>query len=248
MKKVWKWVMHLNAKVFCLIAALFFVATTGWCMYLYLTPPEPIKEGSGQLPPPPEPWNIGVLDYVTHQLSGEDLTIPIEPFRPTLDAILTNAELRAAFEAALKGNQAVAGGGGGAGKGGAGGGKPQDASAGGHKPQGTPGVKMIEPKITFNGFIKRSDGSSAAQFSDSSDNSTVFFSPGKTVHGVEILNVNMKEATVRYADGSEGKIPIRGSIVLAPEPEKPKPAAAAVKPEGGEKGKPGGAKQPKAKG
>ena len=236
MKQVWKWVMHLNAKAFCLIAVFFFVATTGWCMYMYMTPPEKIKEGSGKLPSPPEPWLIGILDYVDHQLADDSLVIPIEPFRPTMDGI-TTAEQLAAFEQALK--DSLAGPGGGANKAAGkqdpfkgvrppGGGGAAGGSGGG---QQVAAVPMVTPKIAFLGFFKRSDGEMAAMFSDSTDNSTVFYEKGKAVHGVEVLRADMKEATVRYPDGSEGKIPIGGAVELEPEPAKPRtPPPAAQNP------------------
>ena len=225
MKRVWKWVMHLNAKMFCIIAALLVVATVGWCAVLYVNPPTPLKEGSGKLPDPPEPWVIGIIDFVTNQLAGDDLSIPIEPFRPTMEAILGNPEEKAKILAAMKAAR-----------------NPQAAGAAKEDPfkglrgnnaadAAAAGANMITPKISFDGFIKRSDGTMTARFTDSSDKSTVFYSPGATVHGIEILGADMREAQVKFPDGSIGKIPIGANVELAPEPAKavaPPPAPVAT--------------------
>jgi len=233
MKQVWKWIMHLNAKAFCVIAVLLFCATVGWCVYQLNTPLEPIKEGTGKLPDPPEPWEIGIINFVNEQLAGDDLSIPITPFGWTMEAILADPVARTNLLAALNAARnptppagAAAGAGKGSGNAAALGGRGGAAAA-----NPDTGPKMITPKISFLGFFKRSDGSSVAMFSDSSDNSTVFYSKGKTVHGIEILGADMKEAQVKYPDGSVETIPIGGSIELAPEPEKtPAPAAAAAAP------------------
>ena len=101
-----------------------------------------------------------------------------------------------------------------------GGGGNRGGPGGGAGAAAATGPKMITPKITFNGFMKRSDGNTVAMFSDSSDKSITFYTPGKKVHGIEILGADMKEAQIRYADGTEGTIPVGKSIELAPEPEK----------------------------
>jgi len=230
MKRVWKWIMHLNAMAFCFAALLFFIASAGWSAYQCLTPPEPLNEGTGALPVLPEPWVIGAVRAVNDQLELDDLVEPVCPFLPTVEAILKsgvnpqdvgNAVVNAR-------NQNVDGKGG----------SPKDPFAnngkGGNRGQqsaatpGTPGgPKMVTPKIAFLGFIKRSDGSSAAMFSDSSDNSTVFYEPGKEdVHGLKVLGADMTEAKVMFPDGSVGKIPIGKSVELAPEVDKRPPPPA----------------------
>jgi len=221
--------MYLNAKAFCLIAALLFCATVGWCVYQINTPLEPIKDGAGKLPEPPAPWMIGILGFVTDQLNGGDVSIPMVPFLPTMEAILADENNRADIIAAInnaRNNPPGAAGGNRADpfaalRPGGGGGQRGGPNAGGG---GTPGVadtgpKMITPKISFLGFMKRSDGSRVAMFSNSANNSTVFYTPGKKVHGLEILSADMKEAVVRRPDGTEEIIPIGKSVELAPEPE-----------------------------
>jgi len=209
MKQVWKWIMHLDARAFCIIALLFFFLTAGWSSYLYMTPPQPFEEGSGAAKAP-GPWLIGTLDFVNRQLDGEDFVIPVAPFRPTMEAILRSPEVtQALLNAQNNRNQP-------------GGRQDPFANLRQNNPNapGAPGAaKMITPKISFLGFFKRSDGTLTAMFSDSSNNSTFFYAPGKTVHGIEILGADMKEASIRLPDGSETKIPIGKSVELAPEPE-----------------------------
>ena len=97
MDKLWKWIMHLNAKAFCLLAVLMFFATAAWCGLKYLTPPEPFKDGGAKTPELNKPWEIGTLNFVSNQLAAETLSIPTDPFRPTLEAIFTNETERVAF-------------------------------------------------------------------------------------------------------------------------------------------------------
>ncbi|MCL2104308.1 MAG: hypothetical protein FWH21_04535 [Kiritimatiellaeota bacterium] len=227
MKQVWKWVMHLNAKAFCSVATVLFFCTVGYCMFMYMTPPEPIKDGSDNLPDAPKAPEIGILDYVARQLDGDDLFIPLEPFRPTMDAILMNPEQLSQFLTAMNtprsqnGNAGKnnpfqnvrnPGSSGGAGADGAGAGEP----------------KMITPKITFPGFFKRSDGTSVAMFTDSTDKSK-FYTEGEIVHGLEILGADMRKATVRYPDGTVREIRVGDFVELTPEPDPNPPTPDAKK-------------------
>jgi hypothetical protein len=216
MNQIWKWIMHLNAKAFCSVATLLFFCTVGYCTFMYLTPLAPIKVGSGELPASPKPQEIPILDYVARQLAGDDLSIPIEPFRPTMDDLYKTP---GALDRLLNPNAPRGGpggpGGGGPGRGGPGGGGGPGSGKGAGT--GPTGPTIITPKITFNGYLKRPDGTSVAMFSDSSNGSKFFYEDGKTVHGLEILSTDMKEATVKFVDGSIGKIPVGGSVELAPE-------------------------------
>jgi len=221
MKQIWKWIMHLNAKAFCLIALLLFCATAGWCFYQIQTPLELIKDREGELPKLPEPWTIGILDFVTAQLTDENLSIPLTPFGWTQEGLLGKTIQQLIEEQKIARNPLYGPNRGGQGlaapKGGAGG----QGTPGGPGGTGAPsGPKMITPKISFLGFMQRTDGTKVAMFSDSSDKSTVFYRPGATVHGLEIISAGMQEAQVKYPDGSVGTIAVGKSIELAPEPEK----------------------------
>ncbi|MDD4101582.1 MAG: hypothetical protein PHU80_02980 [Kiritimatiellae bacterium] len=251
MDKLWKWIMHLNAKAFCLMAILLFFITAVWCGFNYKTPPEPFKEGSGsreQLPS--ENWNIGTLDFVSNQLSAETLTIPFDPFRPTIEAILTNETERVAFLKALKAAQEAASGLGGGKEAGA---KKEDPFAHLRKKETVPGAlvgpdgkPMVVPKISFLGYFQRSDGTRAAMFHNSVDNSLAFYETGNPVHGLDIINANVNAAEVRLPDGTTRDLKIGESVELAPEPAAATPAqkpGAAKQPAK----KPGAAKQPAAK-
>ena len=247
MDTLWKWIMHLNAKAFCLLAVLLFFATAAWCGFKYLTPPAPFQDGGTKPPAPNQVAELGTLSFISNQLAAEALYIPQDPFRPTLEAIFTNETERAAFIQALKAAQAAAAGGaagaGAAGGAGAADGKKEDPFAHLRKKadpaaaDGTlvdaAGRPLVIPKLSFLGFVQRPDGSKAAMFHDSVDNSTVFYDSGKQkVHGVEILNANVRQAEIRFPDGSVRKLDIGGSVELAPEPAKAPPPKPAVPPRG----------------
>ena len=241
MDNLWKWIMRLNAKAFCLVAILFFMGVAGFCAWLYTHPPAPVKDGGDGKPPEPVPARgIGTLDFVTNQLTAEALVIPVDPFRPTIEAIFTNETERAAFLKALKAAQASAAG---IAEGTAGA-KKEDPFAHLRKKAAVPGglvgpngKPMVIPKLSFMGFFQRPDGKQAALFYDSAENTTVFYDTGKQIHGVDIMGANVREAEIRFPDGTTRKLEIGGSVELAPEPAKDPPKKAApVKPAAGKPG------------
>jgi len=212
MNQIWRWVMHLNAKAFCSVATLLFFCTVGYCVFMYLTPPVPLPTGTDTLPAAPKPLDIGILGYVDDQLADSGLSTPFDPFRPTMDDI---------FRTPGAGNQLLGrpptGGGpvgsGNRGPGGGGGARPGGGAGAGGPTEPT----MITPRITFIGFLQRSDGSSVAAFADSSDKSKFFYADGKSVHGVEIISTDMQEATVKLPDGTVTKLTVGKFVELEPE-------------------------------
>lgn len=258
MDKLWKWIMRLNAKAFCLVAVLFFVGVAAYCAWLYTHPPTPIQDGRGSRPPEAQPvWTIGTLDFVTNQLTAEALVLPIDPFKPTIEAILTNEVERAAFLKALKAAQASAAGIAAGDTAGAADAK-KDPFAHLRKKAAVPGglvgpdgKPLVVPKLFFEGFLQRPDGTRVAMFRDSTENTTIFYEPGKKVHGVEIVSANVTEAELRLPNGTTRTLKIGGAPVdLDPEPAKapakkvavpakPGAAAAAAKPGAAAAVKPG---------
>ena len=251
MDQLWKWIMHLNAKAFCLMAAALFFGTAAWCGFKYLTPVEPFKDGGTKLPDLVPAWEIGTLAFVSNQLAAESLSIPVDPFRPTLEAIFTNETERAAFLKALKAAQAAAGLTGVA----SATNKKEDPFAHLRKKDkdavpgaltGPDGRPMVIPKLSFLGFIQRPDGTQAAMFHDSVANSTLFYDAGKqAVHGVEIMSANVREAEIRFPDGTTRKLAIGGNVELAAEPDTTPPAKKVipVKPGAAAPAKPGAPQQ-----
>ena len=243
MDQLWKWVMHLNAKAFCLAATLGFFMVAAFCGWGVLHPTEPLKDGgNGSLPELPPAWELGTLNFVSNQLSTETLTLPVDPFRPTIEAIFTNETERAAFLKALKAAQNAA-----AGVTGNSANKKEDPFAHLRKKDTVPGGSsgpdgkpMVTPKLSFMGFFQRPDGKQAAMFYDSTTKQTVFYDAGKKVHGVEILNANVREAEIRFADGSTRKLAIGGEpIELAAEPDLNPPPKKVPPAKPGVAGKPG---------
>ena len=232
MTVLWKGIMHLNAKAFCFTMLLACAGIAAYCGFKINTPPEPIRDGTGKVPELSPAWEITLMDFVSNQLSSSSLIIPVDPFRPTIEAIFTNAAERAAFLAALKKAKESA-----AGLTKEKGEKKKDPFAHLRKKAKVPGQKlgptgkpMITPKLTYMGFIKRPDGTEAAMFYDSANKTTIFYDEGKKVHGVDIVSADLKTASLRMDDGSTRKLKIGQTVDLAPEeaktpPQKPTPAA-----------------------
>jgi hypothetical protein len=219
MNTIWKGIMHLNAKAFCLSMIVLCTAVTLYCGFKIKTPPEPIQDGAGKSPELTSAKEIPLLNFVSNQLSSSSLIIPVDPFRPTIEAIFTNAAERAAFIAALKKAQNDA-----TGMAKNKDGKKKDPFAHLRKKANVPGQNigpggrpMITPVLAYLGFIKRPDGSEAAMFYDSANKTTVFYDEGNDVHGVDIVDANLKTATLRMDDGSTRKINIGEKVKLAPE-------------------------------
>lgn len=222
--------MHLNAKAFCIIMIFACIAVTLYCGYEIRTPPVPIRDGSGKVPELSPPWEITLLDFVSNQLSSSSLIIPVDPFRPTIEAIFTNAAERTAFLAALKKAKQDA----------AGMTKDKDAKkkdpfAHLRKKANVPGQNlgpgrkpMITPKLTYMGFIKRPDGTEAAMFYDSANKTTIFYDEGNKVHGIDLVKADIKTASLRMDDGSTRSLQIGETVELAPEEKAPPPKPTAA--------------------
>ncbi|MDA3923435.1 MAG: hypothetical protein PF904_01890 [Kiritimatiellae bacterium] len=231
MNTIWKGIMHLNAKAFCLTMILVCIGVTLYCGFKIKTPPEPIKYATEKTPELSEAWEITILDFVSNQLSSSSLIIPVDPFRPTIEAIFTNAAERAAFIAALKKAKEDA-----TGVAKTKDGKKKDPFAHLRKKAKVPGQKlgpdgrpMITPILTYMGFIKRPDGTQAAMFYDSANKTTIFYDEGNAVHGVDIVNADLKKATLRMDDGSTRNLKIGQKVSLAPEESKAAPKKVAPK-------------------
>ncbi len=205
------------------------VAIGLYCGFKIYTPVEPIKDGTGITPELSPGWEITLLDFVSNQTASSSLIIPVDPFRPTIEAIFTNAAERAAFLAALKKAKENAAG---VAKGTDA--KKEDPFAHLRKKAKVPGQQlgpggkpMITPKLTYMGFIKRPDGTEAAMFYDSVNKTTIFYDEGNKVHGVDIVSADLKTASLRMDDGSTRALKIGQSVELAPEEAAAVPAKAA---------------------
>lgn len=219
MTVLWKGIMHLNAKAFCFTMLLACAGITAYCGFKINTPPKPIRDGTGKVPELSSAWEITLLDFVSNQLSSSSLIIPVDPFRPTIEAIFTNAAERTAFLAALKKAKESA-----AGLTKDKGAKKKDPFAHLRKKAKVPGQKlgpggkpMITPELTYMGFIKRPDGTEAAMFYDSVNKTTIFYDEGNKVHGVDIVSADLKNASLRMDDGSTRTLKIGQTVDLAPE-------------------------------
>ncbi len=235
MNQLWKWIMQLNAKAFVAVAFLLLLAVAGWCGYQIMNPPEPLKDGGDGAPKLDDPPLFTILEFVENQMNAENLTIPVDPFRPTVEAIFTNETERAAFLKALKAAQSAAAG---AAAGTATpGGKKEDpfahlrrkdadqatGAAGGGKGGGP---AMVTPKLTFQGFISRPDGTQAALFHNSLTGKSEFYSAGDKIHTVDLTSADVRNAVINFPDGTSRSIAIGEQIELAQEQDtRPPPKA-----------------------
>ncbi len=229
MTTLWKAIMHLNAKAFCFVMLLACVAVALYCGFQISTPPEPLRDGTGQTPELTPAWEITLLDFVSNQLASSSLLVPVDPFRPTIEAIFTNAAERAAFIAALQRAKEEA----------AGLTKDKDAekkdpfahlrtkAAVPGQETGPAGRPMITPELTYMGFFKRPDGTEAAMFYDSVNKTAVFYDEGHKVRGADIVSADLRNAELRMDDGSTRGMKIGDTVQLAPieAPEPVKKAA-----------------------
>ena len=222
MNTLWKFIMHLNAKTFCIIMGLLCIAVTLYCGFNISTPPKPIQTESGKVPALSPGSEITLLAFVSNQLAASSLIIPVDPFRPTLEAIFTNAAARAAFIANLKKAQA----------------DKMGENAFSRKTKkdpfahlrqkehipgqdtGTKNKHMITPVLSYLGFIKRPDGTVAAMFSDSVAKTTLFYNEGNKIHGVDIVNADLKSTTLCMDDGSIRTLKLGEKVSLTPEERK----------------------------
>lgn len=232
MDTIWKWIMHLNARAFCLVTAIILLAMITWCSWRLLAPPTPFQHGDEKLTSEQEPCAITALDYVSEQLAGTILNVPTDPFRPTLEAIFTNDAQRAAFIKALKDSQARLAGQ----RPGEGGGQKEDPFAHLRRDTKVPDGAVVAgaeehkiiPKLTFLGFMQRPDGTKAALFHNSLDNSTIFYDAGQQkIQDVEIIDADIRQAQIRFPDGAVRSLEIGKTVELAAVPDPNKPATPA---------------------
>lgn len=233
---IWKGVMRLNAKAFCLLTFVLLGGTAVWCGFRLLTPPTPFQEGNENADLKNQPLYLDTLDYVSNQIADVSVVIPADPFRPTIEAIFTNETERMAFLQALKAAEAASTGfaaentaaeKAAAAKAAAAALKKKDPFAQLRKKSQIPGrtigpngMVMVKPRIRYEGFIQRPDGTKAAMFYDSSAKTSFFYEPGKKVHGVEIENADVKQAKIKFPDGTSRNLKIGGFVELAAEPMK----------------------------
>ncbi len=201
--------MRTDARSIFVISLLLFILVTGWRVWMAMQP-RPAAE------PPPvtaEPVKstpfrpLGVMNLISNQFSAQTLVVPVNPFRPTFEAMVRNPEsgdLQAIAGVPAGGAQRQSDGqrehdtqrdhadhgqqrGGGRDRGG----KPDPAD---------PAPPPI-PQFAFKGMFQRPDGRIAA-YVGSSVGGGQFLAAGDKLAGFEVVEASAEGVTLKMADGT----------------------------------------------
>ena len=213
--------MRTDARGIFGVTLLVFLMVTAWRLWVVLQPPPP--------PPPPPPSDpvklapfrpLGVIGLVSNQFAAQALVVPVNPFRPTFEAMVRNPE-SGDLEAVVAGaagtpRQAVAAG------------SPAPAEGtqprtGARQPrEGRQGRQPVAaaseagpppvPKYAFAGMFQRPDGRVAAYLRSSLGGGR-FLVTGDQIAGCEVLNATADGVMLRLPDGTtrtmvEGDAPV----------------------------------------
>lgn len=208
--------MRTDARSIFLFSLLLFLAVTGWILWVALQPPPP--------PPPPkarEPVKLsrfrplGVIGMISNQFAAQTLIVPLNPFRPTFEAMVRNPEsgdLESIVNkdaARERGTDAHA----------EGNGEQQNADApGGHDAKGDAGKRAgtgksggrgraddqtddpAAVKYAFKGLFKRPDGRVAVYVKNSLGQAR-FLLEGDQLEGCEVIKATEDGIMLRSPDG-----------------------------------------------
>ncbi len=219
MERFWKWLLRTDAKAPFLIALALFLIVAGWRAWVDFSPkteaPAPV---AGKRPPPTlEPvQGLGVLGYVSNQLAAEALIIPVNPFRPTFEAMVrsqldktpptrppvavpeANDTTKPNPFAHLNPNQTR---------------PPRDPRNPnrGERPPVAPAV----PALTFRGVFQRPDGRYAALLHDNTIPGNTFVAAGATIHGITVVAADMERIQLQLPGGEIRELPLGGNVTLS---------------------------------
>jgi hypothetical protein len=192
MERLWKQLMHLDARLLFFSSVALFLAVLILVVWIYVG-----RSGAPTAPPPPAPSSsnqatnsgLGVLRFVERQLEPSARIIPANPFRPGLEHLTfaaTNED--ASFSRATNATRSVTN-------------SPPvrpktNAPPGSaHRPLRPDGV------YSYRGYLQRPDGTFAALFHNSADNSSRFVLPGDKLPQGEFISADERSARVRKPDG-----------------------------------------------
>lgn len=203
MDRLWKWLMHADAKALFFGAVILFVVAgvVAWLRYGREAVPqrEPPAAGPSVATEVPTNRDLGVLEFVTNQLSADAATAPVCPFRPDIDTMFAHQA----------------------------GGTAASGMTNQHRVHGDPFAKLRPhhadtpaapaiPVLAYRGYFQRPDGTYAALFHDSVDDSSKFFTPGTdaVLRGVSLLAADRHAAKVRLPSGETKDLAIGDTITL----------------------------------
>ncbi len=206
--------MRTDARSIFVISLLLFILVTGWRVWMAMQPrPAAAPSTVTVEPAKPTPFRpLGVMNLISNQFSAQALVVPVNPFRPTFEAMVRNPEsgdLQAiagvpAAGVPAAGTQRQADGQRDHGPRA----DPADRSQqrgggrdrGGNPDPADPGPAPI-PQFAFKGMFQRPDGRIAA-YVGSTVGGGQFVAAGDTLAGFEVVEALAKGVTLKLADGT----------------------------------------------
>ncbi|MDD5706848.1 MAG: hypothetical protein PHR35_13070 [Kiritimatiellae bacterium] len=221
MDRFWKWLMRMDARGIFLISLLLFLAAVGWRGWAVFHPartpapaPAPVNGEPLKLPAFRE---LGAIGFVSNQFSADALVVPVNPFRPTFEAMVSN-EASVAMQTLQTGGGAAAGG--------AGSKRtirirrPKDEQpAQPPTAAAQPAVPPTPPPVvlTYRGMLQRPDGTIAVYLHDSRKGGGRFAVIGDKLYGAEVAAVHQSGVTLRLPDGSDRTLGDGDAVTLPGE-------------------------------
>jgi len=221
MEKLWKFLMHANAKALFVIALFVLLGVSAWRGWVEFAAkqrpaPEDLVMGRAEFKPGKD---LGLIDFACRQLAVVP-DIPVNPFRPTLESLAANPAALATLTS-LGWRRPT--------------GAPTntiDSNPFSHvrvrlsskDPAGATGTtgaarvpKVVIPRLTYKGFFKRPDGQTAALFHDSVANVSAFKLPGDALRDATLVSADIRHARLLLASGEEVTLAINEAVELPPE-------------------------------
>ncbi len=200
MDRLWKHLMQLDARaLFFGAVALFAVVVilVAWLSLHHAAPPSaPTAKTAEVLGANTASHDIGVLSIVSNQMAADALIVPVNPFRPSIEAlVLINSGGNSGTLSNLPHGRSA---------------KTNLFAGLRPAPNNTPGI----PTFIYRGFFQRPDGIAAALFSDSTDAASHFFTPGSKIHEATLMAADMHSAKVEKPDGQTVDLAIGEAFTL----------------------------------
>jgi hypothetical protein len=208
MDRLWKSLMHLDAKALFFGSAILFalvVAVVVWLRFGRSASPAPsARTASAALAANAalRMQPLGLLACVSNQLSPEAVLVPVCPFRPSIEnlvasdradpySIASPTNFRSLF--VRRPNPTAA------------------RSAAERQPR--------PPTLSYRGFFQRPDGTPAALFFDSANNASQFVTNNTTFHGARLVSADIRTARILMPDGSTRELSITNANDTVTLPE-----------------------------
>jgi hypothetical protein len=207
MDHFWKWLMRMDARGIFVISLLLFLLVAGWRGWVAFRPAPPAKPApaaNGEMPPLPPFRSLGLIDYVSSQFLDQTLVVPVNPFRPTFEAMISQQaseairNLQAGIEPdGTRGNPPIR--------------IRQRRPGGTNRPPvraqtvvtaTAPSPPPPPPTLTYRGMFQRPDGTIAAFLHDSARGGGRFVAVGDTLYGAAVAAVYKGGITLWLSDGS----------------------------------------------